>query len=450
MNKMKEIVSLCKRRGIIFQSGEIYGGLSNAWDYGPIGIEMKNNIKKEWWKSFVHQREDVVGIDSTILTLPKVLEASGHVQSFHDKFIDCKECKKRFRLDELISYKYGKEDVDKFLNQADNIWIKENLNCIGCKKSHFTDLRDFNLMFKTYQGALKDESSLIYLRPETAQGIFLNYKRVKESIRKSLPFGIAQIGKSFRNEITPGHFTFRTREFEQMEIEYFLLPNEYEKYFDEWVEDSKNWYINLGMTKDHLRIREHAIDELSHYSKHTVDIEYKFPFGWGELQGIAYRGDFDLSQHQMYSKENLKYKDENGKEYIPHVIEPSFGLDRCFLAFILDSYEQDNDRVFLKIHPKIAGIKVAVFPLKRNNPEMVSKARKIFDQLSLNYNTYYDDRGSIGKLYRRQDEIGTPFCITIDYFTQQDNKVTIRERNTMKQERVGIMNLNKYFENQFD
>lgn len=431
MVTMDEIVSLCKRRGFVFQSSEIYGGLNSCWDYGPLGVEMKNNIKRLWWKANVQLRDDVVGLDSSILMNPKVWEASGHLSNFADPMADCKVCKKRWRVDQLSEYK-----------------------CPECG-GELTEARMFNLMFKTFMGPVEDESAVVYLRPETAQGIFVNFLNVQQTMRKKLPFGIAQIGKSFRNEITPGNFIFRTREFEQMEIEYFVKPGTDEYWHKHWIEQRINWYYKLGIRKENIRIREHDKDELAHYAKACVDIEYLFPMGWSELEGIANRTDFDLSRHQKYSGENLTYFDDETKQrYIPFVIEPSAGVDRSFLAFLIDAYENqkidENDtRVVLHLHPAIAPVKAGVFPLLKKE-ELIVKAREIYNKLKRKWVVQYDESGSIGKRYRRQDEIGTPFGITVDYQTLEDNTVTIRDRDTMEQIRVHIEEIIPYMEEKIE
>ncbi len=451
---LKKLVSVCKQRGIIFPGSEIYGGLANTWDYGPLGVEIKNNIKRQWWKAFVQKREDMVGLDSSILMHPKVWEASGHVGSFSDPLIDCKSCKMRLRADNLIEQKLKIDVAGKELSELKEIIDKEKIACPHCGNSDFTDPREFNLMFKTFQGVVEDKTSTIYMRPETAQGIFINFKNVQRTTRKKLPFGIAQIGKVFRNEITPGNFIFRTREFEQMEIEYFVKPGTELKSFEQWCEDAYNWFVDLGIKKENLRFREHTADELSHYSNKTSDIEYKFNFdkGWGELIGIASRTDFDLKQHTDFSNDELTYFDSDTNEkYIPYVVEPSFGVDRVFLSFMVDALQEEElangkKRNVLKIDKRLAPTKIAIFPLKRNDEKLVQKAREIFDILSPHYYTQYDDTGSIGKLYRRQDEIGTPYCITVDYDSiEADKKVTIRNRDTMEQERVSISVLEQFF-----
>ncbi|WP_307188750.1 glycine--tRNA ligase [Caldicellulosiruptor naganoensis] len=428
---MDEIVSLCKRRGFIFQSSEIYGGLNSCWDYGPLGVEMKNNIKRLWWKANVQLRDDVVGLDSSILMNPKVWEASGHLQNFADPMADCKVCKKRWRTDQLSENK-----------------------CPECG-GELTEPRMFNLMFKTFMGPVEDESAVVYLRPETAQGIFVNFLNVQQTMRKKLPFGIAQIGKSFRNEVTPGNFIFRTREFEQMEIEYFVKPGTDEYWHKHWIEQRINWYYKLGIRKENIRIREHGKDELAHYAKACVDIEYLFPMGWSELEGIANRTDFDLSRHQEYSGQNLTYFDDETKQrYIPYVIEPSAGVDRSFLAFLVDAYEnqkldKNDSRIVLHLHPAIAPVKAGIFPLLKKE-KLVKKAKEIYNTLKYKWIVQYDESGSIGRRYRRQDEIGTPFGITVDYQTLEDNTVTIRDRDTMEQIRVHIEEIIPYLEEKIE
>lgn len=458
---MEKVVSLCKRRGFIFPGSEIYGGLANTWDYGPYGVELKNNLKKIWWKTFVQDREDMVGLDASILMNPKVWEASGHVASFSDPLMDCKKCKERVRGDKLIEEHIGIEAaVGKTLKQISEIIHKEKLPCPKCGATDFTEARSFNLMFKTHQGVIEEESALVYMRPETAQGIFVNFKNVLNTARKKLPFGIGQIGKAFRNEITPGNFTFRTREFEQMEIEYFFDPKatKWETIFEDWKKESWD-FVNktLGISKNNLRFRDHEKDELSHYSKGTTDIEYLFPFGWGELcAAAAYRTDFDLNQHQKFSGEDLNYSDPEDlkKKTVPHVIEPSFGADRIALAVLLDAYDEEEingeTRTVMRFVPALAPIKVAVLPLVKNKEIITGKAREIFAELKKKFTTEYDEGGSIGKRYRRQDEIGTPYCVTIDFDTiEKDNSVTVRDRDSTSQERVPIDKLLEYLSNKF-
>ncbi|MDP2044251.1 MAG: glycine--tRNA ligase [Candidatus Omnitrophota bacterium] len=423
---MDKIVSLCKRRGFIFQGSEIYGGLANTWDYGPNGIELKNNLKKAWWRACVYERNDVFGMDAAILMHPKVWEASGHIENFFDLKSDCKNCKKRLKTAEL-------EDPKK---------------CPECG-GELMEARPFNLMFKTHQGAVEDASNTVFLRPETAQGMFVNFLNILDSKHPKLPFGLAQVGKSFRNEITPGNFTFRTREFEQMEIEYFCRPPEADKIYESWVEERFNWYLNLGMRKENLRKREHAKDELAHYAKACTDIEYKFPFGWSELEGIANRADFDLKQHSKFSGKELVYFDDQKKEkFYPYIIEPSGGVDRSVLAVLVDAYHEEevreDTRVVLKLNKELAPTKVAVLPLLRNRPEIVELAKRITQGLKKFTVAVYDDTGAIGKLYRRQDEVGTLFCVTIDVQTLEDQQVTVRDRDTMLQERISIDRLKEF------
>ena len=452
---MEKVAALCKRRGFIFPGSEIYGGFANTWDYGPYGAELKKNIKEFWWKTFVRERADMVGLDAGILMNPKVWEVSGHVASFSDPLIDCKKCKERIRGDKLIEEHLGIEAaVGKTLKEVTEIITTNKLKCPKCGTSDFTEARSFNLMFKTHQGVVEETSTAVYLRPETAQGIFVNFKNVVQSCRQKVPFGIGQIGKAFRNEITPGNFTFRTREFEQMEIEYFVSPKdktEIKRIFDEWKKVCWQWYLDLGIKKESLRYREHEKDELSHYSSMTFDIEYEFPFGWGELMGLAYRGDFDLTQHQTFSKEKLEYLDPyTNEKFIPHVIEPSFGADRTVLIALINAYEEDmvegEPRTIMHFDPKIAPVKAAIFPLIKK-PELIKVADDIFKTLSKKWNVEYDESGAVGKRYRRQDEIGTPYCITVDFETiEKDNMVTIRDRDTTKQERIAISEVEKYLE----
>lgn len=448
-NKLEKVVALCKRRGFVFSGSDIYGGLANTWDYGPYGSQLKQNVKNYWWKTFVIERDDIVGLDSSILMNPKVWEASGHVGSFSDPLMDCKNCKERIRGDKLIEEALGTEKaVGKTLKEISEIIKEHKLKCPKCGKSDFTEAREFNLMFKTHQGVVEEKSAAVYLRPETAQGIFVNFKNIVQTCRVRVPFGIAQIGKAFRNEITPGNFTYRTREFDQMEIEYFVSPKdkkEIKSTFDEWKKICKEWYLSLGIKEDNLRFREHEKDELSHYSSMTFDVEYKFPFGWGELMGIAYRGDFDLQQHQKFSGKDLSYLDPtNNEKYIPHVIEPSFGTDRAVLVILLDAYAEDEIdgeiRTVMSFDPKIAPVKTAIFPLLKK-PELTEVAQKIKNTLQKHFTVEYDESGAIGKRYRRQDEIGTPFCLTVDFDSLQDKKVTLRDRDTTKQERVNIADL---------
>ena len=417
--EMDKIVSLCKRRGIIFQNSEIYGGIGNTWDYGPLGVELKRNVKDAWWKSVVHERDDMEGLDAAILMNPATWKASGHLESFTDPLVDCKKCKHRFRLDDL-----------------------DGEGCPDCG-GELTEARSFNLMFKTFVGPVEDSASVTYLRPETAQGIFVNFVNVQQMMRRKIPFGIAQIGKSFRNEITPGNFTFRTREFEQMEIEFFVKPGTDEEWYQRWVDERFRWYLDWGINKENLRLRDHASTELAHYAKSCVDIEYLFPMGWCELEGIANRSDFDLRQHAEHSRKDLSYFDEAAKEkYIPYVIEPSAGADRATLAFLIDAYREEKvkgeKRVVLALQHRLAPIKVAVLPLLRNRPDIVETAKSIAADLRKRYKAVYDDTASIGRLYRRQDEIGTPYCVTVDVQSIDDRQVTVRERDSMRQVRVPI------------
>ncbi len=424
--KMSAIVSLCRRRGFIFQSSEIYGGLNGCWDYGPLGVELKRNIKDAWWRETVLRRSDVVGMDCSILMNPKVWEASGHVTSFTDPMVDCLQCKGRFRADHIT-----------------------NNQCPACgTKDKFTETRQFNLMFKTFVGAMEDSTSQVYLRPETCQGIFANFKNIVDSSRVKLPFGIAQIGKAFRNEINPRNFTFRSREFEQMEMEFFCNPSEAGKWYEYWKAARFEWYLKFGIKKEHLHLREHEKNELAHYASGCADIEYDFPFGCSELEGIANRTDYDLKQHSEFSKKDLSYFDEPTKSrFFPHVIEPSAGADRATLAFLIDAFEEEKDgdevRTVLRFHPALAPIKLAVLPLvnKEGMPEM---AEKVFADLRLRWNSYFDDKGAIGRRYRRQDEAGTPFCITVDGESLTAQTVTVRERDSMKQERVSVSELAGY------
>lgn len=448
---MEKIVSLCKRRGFIFPGSEIYGGLANTWDYGPYGVELKNNVKKLWWKYFVQDREDMVGVDASILMNPRVWEASGHITSFSDPLMDCKKCHERVRGDKLLEEKLGIEGVaGKSLKQISELVKTHKIVCPKCGKSDWTEARSFNLMFKTYQGVIEEEAAMVYLRPETAQGIFVNFKNVQQTTRKRLPFGIGQIGKAFRNEITPGNFTFRTREFEQMEIEYFVAEKDWKKVYDSWREEMNKFFVQeLGFKKDHMRWRQHDKEELSHYSKETWDVEYQFPFSWGELWGIAYRTDFDLKQHEKFSGEKLEYLDpETNEKFVPHCIEPTFGVDRTVLVSLLEAYDEDSApsekpgkkveaRIVMRFPPKLAPVKAAILPLikKEKLPEI---ARKMFETLKKHFVVEYDDSGSIGKRYRRHDELGTPFCFTIDFQTVEDDTVTVRDRDSMQQTRIKI------------
>ncbi len=443
---MEKIVSLCKNRGFIFPGSEIYGGLSNSWDYGPLGVEFKNNIKSAWQQKFVRENKHNVGLDSAILMNPQTWVASGHVGGFSDPLMDCRECKTRHRADKLIENFGGDPNGMTFEQMSD--YIKKNhITCPDCGAENFTDIRKFNLMFKTFQGVTEDAKNEIYLRPETAQGIFVNFANVQRVSRRKLPFGIAQIGKTFRNEITPGNFIFRMREFEQMELEFFCKPGTDLEWFHYWKNFCKNWLLKLGLKSDNIRLRDHSKEELSHYSTATTDIEFLFPFGWGELWGIADRTDFDLTQHQNHSGKSLEYFDQDeNKRYIPYVIEPSLGADRVALAFLCDAYDEEkldeNDtRVVLKLHPALAPFKAAVFPLSK---KLSGGANKVYDLLAKYFMIDYDESGSIGKRYRRQDEIGTPFCITYDFDSESDGCVTVRNRDSMQQERISISSLVDY------
>ncbi len=451
---MDKIVSLCKTRGFVYPGSEIYGGLANSWDYGPLGVEFKNNVKKAWWKKFVQESRYNVGLDSAILMNPETWVASGHVGGFSDPLIDCRGCKMRHRADKLIE-DYNAENgismvVESMSNEEMVQYIKDKqIACPGCGKTDFTDIRKFNLMFKTFQGVTEDSASELYLRPETAQGIFVNFKNIARTTRKKVPFGVGQIGKSFRNEITPGNFIFRIREFEQMELEFFCKPGTDLEWFDYWKNYCKKFLLDLGMKEDRLRLRDHSQEELCFYSRATTDFEYLFPFGWGELWGIADRTDYDLTQHADHSGEPMEYFDpETNEKYVPYVIEPSLGADRVTLAFLVDAYDEElidaekNDiRVVLRLHPYLAPIKAAILPLSK---KLSDKAIELFDDLAKDFRVEFDESGSIGKRYRRQDEIGTPFCITYDFESENDNCVTVRSRDTMEQVRIPIADLKKY------
>ncbi|MCR4677363.1 MAG: glycine--tRNA ligase [Lachnospiraceae bacterium] len=460
---LDKIVALAKARGFVYPGSEIYGGLANTWDYGNLGVELKNNVKRAWWQKFVQENPYNVGVDCAILMNPQTWVASGHLGSFSDPLMDCKECHERFRADKIIEdYAAEKgielkssvdgwshEEMEKFIN--DN-----NVPCPSCGKHNFTSIREFNLMFKTFQGVTEDAKNVVYLRPETAQGIFVNFKNVQRTSRKKVPFGICQIGKSFRNEITPGNFTFRTREFEQMELEFFCKPGTQTEWFEYWRKTCYEWLLALGIKKENLRLRDHDPEELSFYSDHTTDIEYAFPFtDWGELWGIASRTDYDLTRHQETSGEPMDYfDDELNEKYIPYVVEPSLGADRVVLAFLCEAYDEENlgteeapdIRTVLRFHPALAPVKIGVLPLSKKLNE---GAEKVYAELSKKYNCEFDDRGNIGKRYRRQDEIGTPFCVTYDFDSETDNCVTVRFRDSMEQERVAIADLKNYFEDKF-
>ncbi len=458
VNSMEDIVNLCKSRGYVYPGSEIYGGLANTWDYGPLGYELKNNVKRAWYKKFIQECKYNVGIDAAILMNPQVWVTTGHVGGFSDPLIDCKECKTRHRADKLIeewATKNGKEVVaDGWSNEETINYIKDNnICCPNCGKLNFTDIRQFNMMFKTFQGVTEDTKDQIYLRPETAQGMFVNFKNVLRTTRKKLPMGIGQQGKSFRNEITPGNFTFRTREFEQMELEFFCKPGEDLKWHEYWKEYCMNFLINLGANKELLRFRDHSKEELSFYSNATSDIEFKFPFGWGELWGIADRTNYDLSRHMEASGEDMTYLDpETNEKYVPYVIEPAVGTDRLMLMFLCSAYEEEkisdtDTRTVLHLHPFLAPIKIAVLPLSK---KLSDGANRVYDMLSKKYNVDFDETGSIGKRYRRQDEIGTPYSITYDFDSENDNAVTIRDRDTMEQVRVKIEDLDKWFKDKFE
>jgi glycyl-tRNA synthetase len=452
---LDKIISLCKRRGFVFPTGEIYGGTRSAWDYGPLGVELKENIKRQWWRFMVTTRDDVVGLDSAIILPTRTWEASGHLATFTDPLVECQSCHKRFREDHLQEEYAGKHDIA----DPDSVDINESVPCPSCGNRHtWTEPRQFNMMLKTYLGVIEDESGLHYLRPETAQGIFLDFPNVVTSARMKPPFGIAQMGKSFRNEITPGNFIFRTREFEQLEMEFFVKPGEDEEWHQYWIDERTRWYTDLGIDRDHLRHYEHPQEKLSHYSKRTVDIEYDFGFserGFEELEGVANRTDFDLTQHSQFSGQDLSYFDQaSGERYIPYVIEPAGGLTRSLMAFLLDAYSEDeapntkggvDTRTVLRLDTRLAPVKVAVLPLSRN-ADLSPKARDLAAELRGNgWNIEFDDSGAIGRRYRRQDEIGTPYCVTVDFDTLDDDAVTVRERDSMKQERIALDQVRSYF-----
>jgi glycyl-tRNA synthetase len=450
-DRMETLVSLCKRRGFVYPSSEIYGGLRASWDYGPLGVEMKNNIKRQWWRSMVMERDDVVGVDSSVILAPEVWQASGHITGFVDPLTECQSCHKRFRADHLIeAYQEKHDGREPEHGLAD-------LACPNCgSRGAFTEPRMFNGLLRTYLGAVEDESGLAYLRPETAQGIFINYRNVLQTSRKKVPFGIGQIGKSFRNEITPGNFIFRTREFEQMEFEYFVRPGTDEEWHERWIDERQAWYLGLGLNKDNIRLYEHPEHKLSHYSKRTVDIEYRYDFpgsAWGELEGIANRTDFDLNTHAKASGQDMSYLDpESGERFVPYVIEPAAGVDRSMLAFLLDAYAQDEapdakgnmeKRTVLRLDHRLAPVKVAVLPLSRN-ADLSPKARDVAALVRQQWNAEFDDAGAIGRRYRRQDEVGTPYCVTVDFDSLSDQAVTVRERDSMRQVRIGIDSLVGY------
>ena len=453
---MEKLVTLCKTRGFIFPGSEIYGGLANTWDYGPLGAELKNNVKKAWWKRFVQENKYNVGLDAAILMNPQTWVASGHLAGFSDPLMDCKECHERFRADKLIedwvqenNYTLEK-GIDAFTHAEMKAFVEEhNIACPTCGKHNFTDIRQFNLMFKTFQGVTEDSKNTVYLRPETAQGIFTNFVNVQRSARKKIPFGIGQIGKSFRNEITPGNFIFRVREFEQMELEFFCKPGTDLEWFNYWRSFCHKWLLDIGLKDEYIRLRDHSPEELCFYSKATTDFEFLFPFGWGELWGVADRTDYDLTQHQNVSKKDLTYFDsETGEKYVPYVVEPSLGVERCVLAVLSNAYDEEvvgegDVRTVMHLHPALAPFKAAVLPLSKKLGE---KATAIYEELSKYFMVDYDEAGSIGKRYRREDEIGTPFCITYDFDSEVDNSVTVRDRDTMQQVRIPIAELKNYIE----
>jgi len=456
---MEKVVSLAKSRGFVYPGSEIYGGLANTWDYGPIGVELKNNVKSAWRKKFIQESPYNVGVDCAILMNPQTWVASGHVGGFSDPLMDCKECKERFRADKIIEeYRKVKDmpevSIDAWSNEQMKQFVEdEKIPCPTCGGHNFTEIRQFNLMFKTFQGVTEDAKNAVYLRPETAQGIFVNFKNVARTTRKKLPFGIAQVGKSFRNEITPGNFTFRTREFEQMELEFFCKPGEDMKWFEYWRTYCKQWLLNLGIKEDEIRLRDHEKEELSHYSNATTDIEFLFPFGWGELWGIADRTDYDLTCHHNASGQDMTYFDQEANEkYIPYCIEPSLGADRMTLAFLCGAYDEEevaegDVRTVLRFHPAIAPVKAAVLPLSKKLSE---KATEVYTMIAKHFNCDYDESGSIGKRYRRQDEIGTPFCITYDFEAENDQAVTVRDRDTMQQVRIPIAELENYLKEKME
>ncbi len=459
-DKMESIVGLCKRRGIIFPSSEIYGGIGSTWDYGPVGVLLKNNVKAAWWRAIVQERDDMVGLDAAILMHPDVWKASGHITSFNDPMVDCKKCKRRFRADHLVESMAKEEDaVERTAEQLKDLEkALEGVKCPECG-GELTSMRQFNLMFRTFMGPVEDSAAVVYLRPETAQGIFVNFKNVQAATRKKLPFGIAQIGKSFRNEITPGNFTFRTREFEQMEIEFFTRPEEAEQWYNYWLDERFNWYVKHGIKKENLRLRPHGEDELAHYARACSDVEYLFPIGWSELEGIANRTDFDLKAHMDESGKDLSYFDETTNErVVPYVIEPSGGVDRTLLAFLSDAYEEIEGgrgdagaevETVLRLNPRLAPYKAAVLPLAKKGglPEV---AQDLYKEISKCYSADYDEARSIGRRYRRQDEVGTPWCITVDFDTLEDQAVTIRDRDTMEQVRVSLPQVKNWLRDKTD
>ena len=451
---MEKIIALAKSRGFVYPGSEIYGGLANTWDYGNLGVELKNNVKRAWWQKFIQESPYNVGVDCAILMNPQTWVASGHLGSFSDPLMDCKECHERFRADKVIEEYMAANDIE--LEGSVDAWSKEEMkkyieekeiSCPSCGKHSWTDIREFNLMFKTFQGVTEDAKNIVYLRPETAQGIFVNFKNVQRTSRKKIPFGIGQIGKSFRNEITPGNFTFRTREFEQMELEFFCKPDTDLEWFEYWRSKCKNWLETLGIKENTIRLRDHDKEELSFYSKATTDIEFKFPFGWGELWGIASRTDYDLKQHMQHSGQDLTYQNlQTNEKFIPYCIEPSVGVDRVLLAFLCDAYNEEevgegDTRTVLKFHPAIAPYKAAILPLSKKLSE---QATKVYQELAQDFMVDFDETGSIGKRYRRQDEVGTPFCITYDFESENDGMVTVRDRDSMEQVRMPISELKQY------
>ncbi len=446
-NLMDKIVALCKRRGFIYPGSEIYGGLAGTWDYGPLGTELKRNIKQEWWKEMVQLREDIVGVDAAIMMNPKAWEASGHVEAFTDPLVECKVCHARFRKDNVPSY----PSADQNRQNNPKVQITQewdpHMKCPNCQASDWTEPQRFNLLVKAYLGVIEGKQSEIYLRGEITQGVNVNFKNVLDSTRVKIPFGIAQIGKAFRNEITPGNFTFRSREFEQMEVQFYVRPDEKEgeKWFEYWKQNRMDWYLSLGMKKENLRFRDHADTERAHYAMAATDIEYNSPWGWQEFMGIHHRGDWDLKRHQEYSGQKMAYRDpQTGEEFIPWDIETSAGVDRSILFFLIDAYFEDEKRVVLKLHPKLAPIKAAIFPLLGNKPELMELAKKIYDGLKQDFMVAFDGRGNIGGRYASQDEAGTPFCITVDFDSLKDEMVTIRDRDSAKQERIKIVDLKQY------
>ena len=455
---MDKLVSLCKGRGCMFAGSEIYGGLANTWDYGPLGVELKNNVKRAWWKKFVQENPYNIGVDCAILMNPEVWKASGHLGGFSDPLMDCKNCKARHRADNLIEDYMKKKGIDENIagwtnEEMENYIAEKGIVCPVCGKSDFTPIRKFNLMFKTFQGVTEDSANTIYLRPETAQGIFVNFKNVQRTTRRKIPFGIGQIGKSFRNEITPGNFIFRVREFEQMELEFFCAPGTDLDWFAYWKDFCHKWLLGLGVKDENLKLRDHDKEELAFYSKATTDFEFKFPFGWGELWGIADRTDYDLTQHANASGKDMTYIDPVSNErYVPYVIEPSLGVDRVLLAFLCNAYHEEevgegDTRVVMKLHPFLAPYKAAVLPLQK---KLGDRASEIYNSLAKKFSVDYDETGSIGKRYRRQDEIGTPMCVTVDFDTLEDNTVTVRDRDTMEQIRISVDKLEEYIQSKID